>query len=96
MTVSFVALFMVASGGVAFAQETVTAMPFNFGGPFGIVVAAVGLSGLLLGCVRFFRKSAKARKTVESPAESVAASAVPQAPVAVTEPDVTPQPAATA
>jgi hypothetical protein len=46
------------------AQENNTlesSMPMNIAGPLGIIVAAIGLTGLVLGLWRFLRKSAKAR-----------------------------------
>jgi type IV secretory pathway VirB2 component (pilin) len=46
------------SGGSSTVESS---MPTNIAGPLGIVVAAVGLSGLVLGLWRFLRKSAKAR-----------------------------------
>lgn len=91
VTMSLVALFMTAPAEMAFAQDN-HAMPFNFGGPFGIVVAAIGLSGLVLGIVRFFHKSAKARKTVE--AQPIVPVTAPQVPVAMPEPAPAPQSAA--
>ena len=85
VTVSFVALLMVASAGAAFAQDgTGAGVPFNFGGPLGIGVAAVGLTGMVLGIWRFFRKLAK---------DKVAAAEAPTAvqPVlAMVEPETTP------
>ncbi|ALG13737.1 hypothetical protein [Kibdelosporangium phytohabitans] len=91
---TFVALFMVASAGAAFAQDTAQAMPANVGGPVGIGVAAVGLTGVVLGFLRFIRKSSKDAR-VTTPVEAPSAPVVPIA-VVVAEPDVAPQPAPTA
>jgi hypothetical protein len=44
-----------------------SSMPTNIAGPLGIIVAAVGLSGLVLGLWRFLRKSAKAKLTATQP-----------------------------
>ncbi|WP_143230595.1 hypothetical protein [Actinosynnema sp. ALI-1.44] len=98
---TFTTLFMVLPAGAALAQDNAQAMPATFGGPVGIGVAAVGLTGMVLGFLRFFRKSvkdAKARKTVETPAEATPAAAVvlPAVAAVVGEPEAAPQPARTA
>ncbi|SMC88202.1 hypothetical protein SAMN05661093_02415 [Kibdelosporangium aridum] len=87
VTVSFVALFMVAPAGMAFAQDSTNAMPVNVAGPVGIAVAAVGLTGMLLGLWRFMRKSAKDK--------AVAAETTEAQPIVVAEPEPAPQPAPT-
>ncbi|MCE7005922.1 hypothetical protein LWC34_24275 [Kibdelosporangium philippinense] len=80
-------LFMVAPAGMAFAQDSTNAMPVTVAGPVGIAVAAVGLTGMVLGLWRFMRKSAKDKAAA---AEVMQA---PTAPVAVVEPEPAPQPA---
>jgi hypothetical protein len=59
--VGLVALMMLGPANLAFAQGPAAGTPFNFAGPVGIAVAAIGLSGMLLGLWRFSRKLAKAR-----------------------------------
>jgi hypothetical protein len=60
--VGLVALMMLGTANLAFAQDGPAAgTPFNFAGPVGIAVAAIGLSGMLLGLWRFSRKLAKTR-----------------------------------
>ncbi|MET0134646.1 MAG: hypothetical protein ABW215_13770 [Kibdelosporangium sp.] len=59
-----VGLLMVAGAQVATAAQESTLesrMPMNIAGPIGIVVAAIGLLGLMAGFWRFHRKSVKAR-----------------------------------
>lgn len=60
---------MLLGAGVATAQESTleSRMPMNIAGPVGIAVAAVGLTGLLLGLWRHRRKTAKARVQASPP-----------------------------
>ncbi|MBP2322696.1 hypothetical protein JOF56_003081 [Kibdelosporangium banguiense] len=61
VTAGLVTLLMLGTGQLAFAQDSTTRLPFNVAGPVGIAVAAIGLSGMLLGLWRFSRKLAKAK-----------------------------------
>jgi hypothetical protein len=57
-------LLVVTAHAAAAAQGDTTvesSMPTTIAGPVGITVAAIGLAGLVLGLLRFLRKSAKAR-----------------------------------
>jgi cytochrome oxidase assembly protein ShyY1 len=58
------------AAGAAQGETTLEgSMPMNFAGPLGITVAAIGLSGLVLGLWRFLRKSAKARLAAQVEAQ---------------------------
>ncbi len=79
VTTITVAVMLVTTATAAAAQDGNTlesSMPMNIAGPLGIIVAAVGLTGLVLGLVRFLRKSAQDRVAPRAATET-AATAVP-------------------
>jgi hypothetical protein len=77
--VGLVALIMLGPANLAFAQGgPVAGTPFNFAGPVGIAVAAIGLSGMLLGLWRFSRKLAKARAAETAVIPAVIPAAEPE------------------
>ncbi|MEV4320561.1 hypothetical protein [Actinocrispum sp. NPDC049592] len=91
------ATLMVTTATAAAAQDGSTlesSMPMNIAGPLGIIVAAVGLTGLVLGLVRFLRKSAADRVAPRAVATPVAEAAADPAVAPVL--DSEPAPAATA
>jgi hypothetical protein len=78
VTMGLVALMMLGSGSLAFAQGGPAAgTPFNFAGPVGIAAAAIGLSGMLLGLWRFRRKLARDRAANTAVIPVVDASVLP-------------------
>jgi hypothetical protein len=62
----------VAAQGDAATTTIQSSMPTNIAGPLGITVAAIGMIGLMLGLLRFLRKSAKARLAAEVEARTPA------------------------
>jgi hypothetical protein len=69
------------AAGAAQGENTLeSSMPMNIAGPLGIVVAAIGLTGLLLGFWRFARKSAKEKLAAAQLAATLAAEPAPASP----------------